>query len=96
MPQEVLEVTKKFMRDPVRILVKKEELTLEGIKQFYVNVGREVNIFNNYIYLIYIFPSISTNRHTHYTTTWYGMYVYMYMCCGVLPNGIYYIYIIYI
>jgi translation initiation factor 4A len=42
MPTEVLEVTKKFMRDPVRILVKKEELTLEGIKQFYVNVGREV------------------------------------------------------
>jgi hypothetical protein len=43
MPTEVLEVTKKFMRDPVRILVKKEELTLEGIKQFYVNVGREVS-----------------------------------------------------
>ena len=45
MPAEVLEVTTKFMRDPVRILVKKEELTLEGIKQFYVNVGREVRIF---------------------------------------------------
>ena len=30
MPLEVLEVTKKFMRDPIRILVKKEELTLEG------------------------------------------------------------------
>lgn len=42
MPAEVLDVTKKFMRDPVRILVKKEELTLEGIKQFYINVEREV------------------------------------------------------
>jgi len=41
MPQEVLEVTKKFMRNPKTILVKKEELTLEGIKQFYVNVSRE-------------------------------------------------------
>ena len=41
MPAEVLEVTKKFMRDPIRILVKKEELTLEGIKQFYIMVGRE-------------------------------------------------------
>jgi len=41
MPAEVLEVTKKFMREPIRILVKKEELTLEGIKQFYINVGRE-------------------------------------------------------
>jgi len=41
MPIEVLEVTKKFMRDPVEILVKKDELTLEGIKQFYVNVEKE-------------------------------------------------------
>jgi translation initiation factor 4A len=29
MPLEVLEVTNKFMRDPIRILVKKDELTLE-------------------------------------------------------------------
>lgn len=43
MPSEVLDVTKKFMRDPIRILVKKEELTLEGIKQFYIMVGKEVN-----------------------------------------------------
>ena len=41
MPTEVLEVTKKFMRDPVRILVKRDELTLEGIKQFYVMVEKE-------------------------------------------------------
>lgn len=41
MPQEVLEVTEYFMRNPIRILVKKEELTLEGIRQFYVNVERE-------------------------------------------------------
>lgn len=38
MPAEVLEVT---MHEPIRILVKKEELTLEGIKQFYINVERE-------------------------------------------------------
>jgi translation initiation factor 4A len=41
MPAEVMEVTTKFMRDPVRILVKKDELTLEGIKQFYVAVEKE-------------------------------------------------------
>ncbi|KAF9104556.1 translation initiation factor eIF4A [Mortierella sp. AM989] len=41
MPAEVMEVTTKFMRDPVRILVKKDELTLEGIKQFYVSVEKE-------------------------------------------------------
>jgi len=37
----VLDLTQKFMRDPVRILVKKEALTLEGIKQFYVAVEKE-------------------------------------------------------
>ena len=41
MPQDVLEVTKRFMREPVRILVKKEQLTLEGIRQFFVHVGKE-------------------------------------------------------
>ena len=41
MPQEVLGVTTRFMRDPVRILVEKEELTLEGIRQFYISVERE-------------------------------------------------------
>ncbi|KAF5098420.1 hypothetical protein D0Z03_001221 [Geotrichum reessii] len=41
MPQDVLEVTTKFMRNPIRILVKKDELTLEGIKQFYIDVDQE-------------------------------------------------------
>ncbi|KAG0263857.1 translation initiation factor eIF4A [Linnemannia exigua] len=41
MPADVMEVTSQFMKDPVRILVKKDEITLEGIKQFYVNVQRE-------------------------------------------------------
>merc|ERR1712032_1372664 len=35
------DVTKRFMRDPVKILVKRDELTLEGIKQFYIGVERE-------------------------------------------------------
>lgn len=41
MPTDVLMVTEKFMRNPIRILVKREELTLEGIKQFYVQVEKE-------------------------------------------------------
>ena len=41
MPADVLELTSKFMRDPIRILVKRDELTLDGIKQFYVMVDRE-------------------------------------------------------
>merc|ERR1711920_636011 len=38
---EILDLTTKFMRDAVRILVKKEELTLEGIRQFYVAIEKE-------------------------------------------------------
>ncbi|XP_002129439.2 eukaryotic initiation factor 4A-I [Ciona intestinalis] len=41
MPTDVLDVTTCFMPDPIRILVKKEELTLEGIQQFYVFVEKE-------------------------------------------------------
>ncbi len=33
MPSEALDLTSKFMRDPAIILVKREELTLDGIKQ---------------------------------------------------------------
>ena len=29
------------MRDPIRILVKRDELTLEGIKQFYITIEKE-------------------------------------------------------
>ncbi|XP_011788572.1 PREDICTED: eukaryotic initiation factor 4A-III [Colobus angolensis palliatus] len=41
LPHEILEMTNKFMTDPIRILVKRDELTLEGIKQFFVAVERE-------------------------------------------------------
>jgi len=44
MPEEVLQLTTKFMREPIRILVKKESLTLEGIKQFYVAVEEEFKL----------------------------------------------------
>jgi len=41
MPPEALEMTEKFMNNPLRILVKQEEITLEGIRQFYINCERE-------------------------------------------------------
>jgi translation initiation factor 4A len=41
MPTDILEISERFMRNPIRILVKREELTLEGIKQFYVAVEKE-------------------------------------------------------
>lgn len=38
---DILDIAENFMKDPIKILVKNDELTLEGIKQFYVNVERE-------------------------------------------------------
>eukprot|EP01117_Protostelium_nocturnum_P008613 TRINITY_DN308_c1_g1_i1.p1 TRINITY_DN308_c1_g1~~TRINITY_DN308_c1_g1_i1.p1 ORF type:complete len:403 (-),score=140.78 TRINITY_DN308_c1_g1_i1:54-1262(-) len=38
---DVLDITKKFMTNPIRILVKRDEITLEGIKQFFVAVEKE-------------------------------------------------------
>ena len=42
MPADVLEATKKFVREPVRILIKRVEFrTLGDIKQFYIAVEKE-------------------------------------------------------
>ncbi len=41
LPPECLDITKKFMNNPVNILVKQEELTLQGINQFFVNCEKE-------------------------------------------------------
>lgn len=38
LPNNIYQITDKFMRDPVKISVKAESLTLEGIKQYYVAV----------------------------------------------------------
>ena len=41
MPLDILEISQKFLRNPTRILVKNEELTLDGIRQFYIVVEEE-------------------------------------------------------
>lgn len=41
LPPTVLEMTERFMNDPIRILVRRDELTLEGIKQFFIAVEKE-------------------------------------------------------
>ena len=38
MTPDFFRISKCFMRNPVKILVKEEDLTLEGIKQFYINL----------------------------------------------------------
>ena len=40
MPNDFFELTERFMRNPIKILVKNEELTLEGIKQYFINIER--------------------------------------------------------
>ena len=46
LPKEVEELTKKFMRDPIKILVKNEMLTLEGISQYYIALETDNDKFN--------------------------------------------------
>ena len=59
MPEDVVNLSKSFMRNPVRILVKAEQLTLEGIKQFYVNVESEMQKFD---VLCDIYETISVSQ----------------------------------
>jgi translation initiation factor 4A len=41
--EDILDLSNKFMKDPVNILVKNDEITLEGITQFYIAVGEDNN-----------------------------------------------------
>ena len=41
MPDFAIEITKKFMNNPLKILVKNEMVTLDGIKQYYLGVDQE-------------------------------------------------------
>jgi superfamily II DNA/RNA helicase len=41
LPDFALELTKKFMNNPVILLIKKERLTLDMVKQYYIDIGNE-------------------------------------------------------
>lgn len=41
LPEDLIALTNKFMRDPVRILVNSEQLTLEGIRQYYIGLDTD-------------------------------------------------------
>ena len=41
MPANVLEIAEKYLNNPVRILLPPDEVTLEGIKQYYVKLERD-------------------------------------------------------
>lgn len=41
LPADVMSMVRQFMTDPVKILVKRDELSLKALKQFYINVEDE-------------------------------------------------------
>jgi len=46
MPNEILTLTDKFLRNPVKITLKAEDVTLKGIKQFYIAVSSDQEKFD--------------------------------------------------
>ncbi|EPY34992.1 ATP-dependent RNA helicase [Angomonas deanei] len=46
LPADVLEMTEKFMTEPANILVKRDEITVDSIQQYYVAVEEEKNKFD--------------------------------------------------
>ena len=56
-------ITKKFMRDPVKILVKNEELTLDGISQYYINLEQNDHKFET---LCDLYSAISVSQSIIY------------------------------
>jgi superfamily II DNA/RNA helicase len=59
MPHELGNLTEKFMRNPVKILVRSENLTLEGINQYYVGLEDDGDKYET---LKDIYGSISVNQ----------------------------------
>jgi len=41
LPKEIYDITCKFMREPTEILVKAEQLTLDGIRQYYISLDSD-------------------------------------------------------
>ena len=66
LPEQILELSKKFMNNPEELLINKENLTLEGIKQFYVNC----NFYKwKYDVLQDLYKSITINQCIIYVNT---------------------------
>ena len=59
MPNEVLNLTKQFMRNPIEILVESEKLSLDGINQYFVNVLHDDNKF---ITLLDLYSNLSISQ----------------------------------
>lgn len=64
--KETIEITNRFMNNPIRILVRKEEVTLEGIKQFYVRLEQEAWKFET---LCDLYETLTINQSIIYCNT---------------------------
>lgn len=59
MPSDLQELTSKFLRHPIKILVKAEMLTLQGIAQYYINLDDDVQKYET---LKDLFSSLSISQ----------------------------------
>jgi translation initiation factor 4A len=59
MPEHLYALTDKFMRNPVKICVKTEQLTLEGISQFYVAMDDDMQKYDT---LKHLFEHLSVSQ----------------------------------
>jgi superfamily II DNA/RNA helicase len=66
MSPEIHEITSNFMNNPIKLLVKTEELTLEGIHQYYINTEEERWKFD---ILCDLYESININQAIIYCNT---------------------------
>ena len=66
MPPDILEITKKFMKNPIKILVKKEDLTLEGIKQYFIALESEQDKYDT---LCELYETISIGQSMIYCSS---------------------------
>lgn len=73
-PDHVSEYSKKFAKDPNEIKLQHEELTVEGIKQLYIDCNSEEEKYNNLVQLYglltvgssIIFVRVRTRNITEY------------------------------
>jgi translation initiation factor 4A len=66
LPKEIFDITVKFMKNPLNILIKKEEITLDGIKQFYIALEKRSHKMDC---LFDIFEMISVTQAIIYVNT---------------------------
>jgi len=78
LPSDVLELAAKFMREPVRILPKSEQLSVNGVNQFYVAVEKEAWKLD---VLLDLFESLTIAQSIVYCNTQRKVdYLYKEMC----------------